>query len=263
MGDPTELFEIIMNLCTNAYHAMEESGGRLTVTFTEAEINEPDQKYLNLAPGRYCILSVSDTGQGIPKNIVDQIFEPYFTTKKIGKGSGLGLAVIHGIVEDYGGAINVESELGKGTTFYIYLPAAKREKLEIQDLKKTVLSSGNEHVLFVDDEEAIVNIGVLYLEKLGYTVTGKTSSQDAFQTFQKHSHVFDIVITDMTMPGMMGTKLIQKIKEIRPDIPIILCTGFSDLIDDKKSKALGIEGFIRKPILRDVLSQKIRDILDN
>lgn len=262
LGDSTEIFEIIMNLCTNAYHAMEETGGCLTVKLIESEINGIDQERLGLLPVSYCMLSVQDTGVGIPEIIMSQIFDPYFTTKKIGKGSGLGLSVIHGIVKEYKGAISVDSEIDKGTIFYIYLPTTQQAIEAGNTIENSEKTLGHEKILFVDDEAAIIKIGIQILEKLGYTVTGKTSSQEALQCFQEDPDKYDLVITDMMMPGMVGTILSKKIKEISPEIPIIICTGFSEQIDSEKAKSIGIQGFIRKPILMNELSLKIREVLD-
>jgi len=262
LGNPTELYEIIMNLCTNAYHAMEESGGYLTIKLKETQIDLEDEKLLNLTKGNYCVLSVHDTGQGISKNIMDQIFDPYFTTKKVGKGSGLGLAVIHGLVKDYKGTIKVDSKIGKGTTFYIYLPTTETGDVTIEKKNISNAVRGTEHILFVDDEEAIVDIGSRTLERLGYKVTGFTSSLDALQAFESEPDIYDIVITDMTMPGMVGTELSKELKKIRANIPIIICSGYNVNLDPDNAKLLDIQGFVTKPVLGNDLSKKIREILD-
>jgi len=262
LGDPTEIHEIIMNLCTNAYHAMEKSGGVLTIKLKQAHIHLEDEKRFNLKKGNYCILSVRDTGLGISKNIMDQIFDPYFTTKKVGKGSGLGLAVIHGLVKEYKGTIMVDSEMGKGTTFNIYLPSTEKSNQIKKEKKISKAVLGTEHILFVDDEEAIVTIGSRTLERLGYTVTGVTSSHDALQIFKSEPDIYDIVITDMTMPGMVGTELSKELKKIRAEIPVIICSGYSVDMDTDKTKSYDIQGFVTKPVLGNDLSKKIREILD-
>lgn len=261
-ADPTEIYEIIMNLCTNAYHAMESSGGCLGVNINAASLNFMDQNQLDLLPGRYCILTVSDTGVGIPDKIVDQIFEPYFTTKKIGKGSGLGLAVVHGIVKNYRGSVSIQSQVGKGTVFKVFLPLVEPMDEEEGKQNGSDFSRGTEHVLLVDDETAIVNVGIKVLGNLGYTVTGRTSSEKALEDFKTDPEKYDIVVTDMTMPGMVGTKLSKEIKQIRPDIPVIICTGFSNQIDAKKASSMGFQGFILKPFLAGDLSVVIRQVLD-
>ena len=193
---------------------------------------------------------------------MDQIFDPYFTTKKVGKGSGLGLAVIHGLVKEYKGTIMVDSEMGKGTTFYIYLPSTEKSNQIKKEKKISKVVLGTEHILFVDDEEAIVKIGSRTLERLGYTVTGVTSSHDALQIFKFEPDIYDIVITDMTMPGMVGTELSKELKKIRAEIPVIICSGYSVDMDTDKTKSYDIQGFVTKPVLGNDLSKKIREILD-
>ncbi|MFH2092090.1 MAG: ATP-binding protein [Pseudomonadota bacterium] len=262
MGDPTQIYEIIMNLCTNAYHAMETTGGCLTVTLHEEKVLPYDQVRPDVPAGDYCVICVKDTGQGISKDIMNQIFEPYFTTKQVGKGSGLGLAVIHGIVNSYGGTIHVESQIGRGTTFEVFLPGIKEEVLFSQPEKPVGKKYGKETVLFVDDEEAIVKVGSQALAKRGYTVVGKTDSQQALSAFKAEPDKYDILVTDMTMPEMMGTQLIEKIQRIRPDFPVILCTGFSEQIDQAGADEMGVQGYLTKPVLMDDLSLAIRKILD-
>ena len=262
LGDPTEIHEIIMNLCTNAYHAMEKTGGYLTIKLNETQISPEDEDRFNLTGGHYCVLSVHDTGQGISNNIMDQIFDPYFTTKKVGKGSGLGLAVIHGLVKEYKGTIMVDSEMGKGTTFYIYLPSIEENSFIKKEKKISNAVLGTEHILFMDDEEPIVKIGSRTLERLGYTVTGVTSSHDALNRFRSEPDTYDIVITDMTMPGMVGTELSKEIKKIRADIPIIICSGYGADMGADDTTSNDIQGFVTKPVLGNDLSKKIRDILD-
>jgi len=193
---------------------------------------------------------------------VDQIFEPYFTTKKIGKGSGLGLAVVHGIVKNYRGSVSIQSQVGKGTVFKVFLPLVEPMDEEEGKQNGSDFSRGTEHVLLVDDETAIVNVGIKVLGNLGYTVTGRTSSEKALEDFKTDPEKYDIVVTDMTMPGMVGTKLSKEIKQIRPDIPVIICTGFSNQIDAKKASSMGFQGFILKPFLAGDLSVVIRQVLD-
>jgi len=257
-ANPTEIHEIVLNLCTNAYHAMEHSGGTLWVRLNRA-VPGPD---LNLPPGDYCCLCISDTGMGIRPETIEKIFDPYFTTKALGKGSGLGLSVVHGIVKKYQGAIAVESLIGKGTVFRVYLPLTLSMKKS--DNKQIVPSrpGGDEKILLVDDEAPIVKIGVRILEKLGYKVTGASGSLEALELFTAAPHYFDLVITDMAMPAMVGTQLAQRLIQTRPDIPIIICTGFSEKIDPETAAFLGIKDYINKPFLTIDLASKVRAVLD-
>jgi len=257
-ANATEIHEIIMNLCTNAYHAMEGKGGILKVTLNK---NQPGPD-IKVSAGNYSCLSISDTGAGIPSDIIDNIFDPYFTTKEQGKGSGLGLSVIHGIVKNYNGAIEVRSEPGQGAVFNVFLPLTSKRDIRPFEIKDTASRLGNEQILFVDDEDAIVKLGVRILQRLGYSVTGRTSSTEALAVFKSDPDKFDLIITDMTMPMLLGTELAQKVLEIRQDIPILICTGFSEQVDKQTAESYGIKGYINKPILMDELSSKVRDLLD-
>ena len=257
-GNPTEIQEIIMNLCTNAYHAMKETGGILNVCFKRAEsAPEPGRP-----PGEYCCLSISDTGTGIPADVVDKIFDPYFTTKDQGKGSGLGLSIVHGIVQAYNGYIKIRSNAGSGTVFDVYLPITDRETPKKAVGDKKVLPTGQERILLVDDETAIVKMVTKFLEKFGYEVTGLSSSVEAAQVFVANPSGFDLLITDMTMPEMTGAELAEKVLEIRPDLPIIICSGYSENVNRETIGKLGIKDYLDKPILIDELSVKIRAALD-
>jgi CheY-like chemotaxis protein len=256
--NPIEIHEIVMNLCTNAYHAMEKTGGTLRVCLDKSE---PGAN-LNLIEGNYCCLSISDTGTGIPPEIINNIFDPYFTTKEQDKGSGLGLSVVHGIIKKSHGAISVDSIPGKGTVFKIYLPITSAIKKADERSEDKPRVGGEERILFVDDEVAITKLGVRLLERLGYTVTGISSSIDAFALFKSAPDDFDLVITDMNMPKMVGSELAAKLIKIRPDIPIILCTGFSERIEIETAQSMGIRGYINKPILSIDLASKIREVLD-
>jgi CheY-like chemotaxis protein len=210
--------------------------------------------------GSYVELSVSDTGCGIPQENLDKIFDPYFTTRETGRGTGLGLAVVHGIVRKYGGTITVESEVGKGTTIHVYLPAIKgqvaKETKEIEPLP-----TGNERILLVDDEQVLADMGKQMLEVLGYEVVSRTSSVEALELFRVKPDSFDVVITDMTMPNMTGDKLAKEMIKIRPDIPIILCTGYSERITEDKAMAMGIREFAMKPLVMLDLAKIIRKVL--
>jgi len=263
LGDPTEMNRIVMNLCTNAAHAMREKGGTLEVTLTDEHFGQDDiSRFPDLTSGHYLRISVRDTGQGIPPEIVDKIFEPYFTTKGPSEGTGLGLAVVHGIVKNYEGSISVDSEIGKGTTFHVILPLVEAEIPSI-DESKAPLPSGTEHLLLVDDEIGIVHTQRLILERLGYKVTTRTNSIEALETFRNNPDQFDLVITDMTMPNMTGKDLAKELIRIRSDIPIILCTGFSEQINERIAKEIGISAFIMKPIVIRDIANAIREVLDN
>ena len=262
LGDPTQIHQIMINLCTNAAHAMEDEGGILEVTLKNTEIDEDTaSRYPELNPGPYVQLRVSDTGEGISHEVIERIFDPYFTTKDVGKGTGLGLSVVHGIVNSHQGRISVESKAGKGTTFSILFPAVKgktrEEPKEFQELP-----TGMERILFVDDEDAMVNLNQQRLEKLGYTVIPKTDPSEALEFFRANPDQIDLVITDMTMPRMTGDRLTEEILKIRPDMPIILCTGYSQRMSDDRAKELGIRKYIEKPIEMENLARSVREVLD-
>ncbi len=264
ISDPTQIHQITMNLCTNSYHAMRSTGGLLAVTIKSVQIGEDDYKSKNfdLSPGSYVELEVSDTGVGMDRQTIENIFLPYFTTKKKGEGTGLGLSVVHGIVKSYGGHITVYSEIGKGTTFRLYLPRVCTDVASGDNGVAEAYLTGNERALIVDDEEVIVNMEERMLISLGYHVTAITSSSEALQVFQEDPGNFDVMITDMTMPKMSGAELIQRIRRIRPDIPVILCTGFSELIDKEKASILGIKKYLMKPVIKRDLASAIREVLD-
>jgi PAS domain S-box-containing protein len=251
MADPIQVHQMMMNLCTNAAQAMEDKGGLLEVELTEAELvpGSAPLEHPDLSPGRYQVLSVGDTGQGMDPRTLERIFEPFFTTKRRGRGTGLGLSVVHGIVMGCGGAITVESEPGEGALFRIYLPVLEgevesRPKLPQDDL----VPLGTERVLFVDDEEAIADLGRRILEYLGYQATVVTSALEALQVFEADPESFDLVITDQTMPGMTGSEMVREMLKIRPELPIILCTGYSAVINPEKARSLGVKRFLMKPL---------------
>lgn len=254
-----------MNLCTNAAHAMKENGGVLEVSLVNVEMDiDTTAQHPDIHPGPYLRLTVSDTGIGIAPDLVERIFDPYFTTKKVGEGTGLGLAVVHGIVKSHGGIIKVYSELGKGSTFHVYFPRIDGFQ-EITETQKVELLpvGGHEWVLFIDDEQALVDLGKKMLEHLGYEVTVRTSSIEALELFRNQPDRFDLIITDFTMPNMTGDKLAQEVMRLRPGLPVILCTGFSDRISEMKAKALGIQEFVMKPFDLNALAQTIRRALDH
>ncbi|MBT4526820.1 MAG: PAS domain S-box protein [Deltaproteobacteria bacterium] len=263
-ADPTQIHQIVMNLATNAYHAMGDTTGELKVNLKEVELNEQDVLYPDMTPGPYAWLTIADTGEGMDKNLTEKIFDPFFTTKEKGKGTGMGLSVVHGIVTGMKGVIKVYSEPGQGTEFNIYLPVVKShsEQQEINQTKEPI-QGGIERILLVDDEKAIIGMEKSMLERLGYQVTSRVSSIEALEAFRDNPDKFDLVITDMSMPNMPGDKFSAELTKIRPDIPILLCTGFSENMSEEKAESLGIKGFLLKPVVLKDLSQKIREVLDS
>lgn len=262
LSDPTEIHQIVMNLCTNAAHAMEQGGGTLdvglaAVTLTAAEI----ENHPGVEPGPYILLSVRDTGAGIDATILDRIFDPYFTTKKQGEGTGMGLAVVHGIVKNHGGMITVRSSPGQGCVFQVYFPRLETAA-PVQRAGEEEIPGGNEAILLVDDEAPLAEMEHRMLERLGYRVESRVSSIEALQAFRDNPLKFDLVITDQAMPNMTGVELAREILAIRPDLPIILCTGFSRQISEENAKALGIREFILKPLLKSDIARCIRKVLD-
>ena len=262
LADPTHIHQILMNLCTNAYHALEETGGILSISLRSKVLSSQDlagNPYIE--PGDFLELSVKDNGSGIPLAIQNKIFDPYFTTKETGKGTGMGLAIVHGIIKKYGGFITCTSTVREGTVFNIFLPIFKGQAYpEIKPLRFTV--RGTERILFVDDEDILAKMGQTLLERLGYTVTVRTDSLEALAAFQNQPDGFDLVITDQTMPGITGIDLARKILQIRPDMPIILCTGYSSQISAEKARSYGIKGFAMKPLHKKDITTLIRKVLD-
>ena len=263
LADPTQLHQILINLCTNAFHAMEQTGGILEITCEDCELSQSDLlKHPEVRPGSFVMLSISDTGTGIDPDIRDRIFDPYFTTKEVGKGTGMGLSIVHGIVTSYGGFITSEKNPNcNGSIFRVLFPAIDQESPpEVTSVEVT--PHGNEHLLFVDDEEMLAELGKMILEQLGYNVTACTSSRDAWDTFRNQPNRFDAVVTDQTMPGLTGMDLAQQILQIRPDIPIILSTGYSTLVNEEQAKSAGIKGFVMKPLSKKVIATLLRKVLD-
>ncbi len=262
LGNSTQIHQIIMNLCTNAFHAMEDGGGILTLGLDTVELKAWDVKHIRINPGQYACISVTDTGVGMDTAVLDQIFHPYFTTKDTGKGTGLGLSVVHGIVRAHGGHISVDSYPDSGTRFKVYLPLTRNGLPQAAlppDAPKPARGKG--HILVVDDEVMIVKMLATLLTHMGYQVTTETQSTQALETFKADKEGFDLVITDMTMPGMTGYQLAGNIMTIRPDTPIILCTGYSETMTREKAAGLGISGFLSKPILRQELAAMIEKVL--
>ena len=262
LADSTQINQIMMNLCINAFQAMEETGGTLKINIEKTICEAEDVKeFSDLVPGNYLKIIVNDTGPGISAEIINRIFDPYFTTKEMGKGSGMGLSIVHGIVKNHNGAISVDSNLDEGTTFILFLPVVdEKPKLETETINK--IPRGHETILFVDDEKSIADMTHKMLKRLGYKVETSLNPLQALDLFQSKPEYFDLVITDMTMPQMTGAKLAQKLKEIQPDIPVIICTGHSSLIDEEKTKRLGIAGYVMKPASMSTIAKAIRNVLD-
>jgi CheY-like chemotaxis protein len=261
--DVTQIHQVLLNLCTNAAHTMREKGGILRVSLSDVDLAaEPVENEPDLDPGPYIRLTVSDTGHGMTPEILERIFDPYFTTKGSGEGTGLGLAVVHGIVKSYGGTIRVLSVPGEGTTFHVLLPRVESDSDPKDAGDNQLLPKGKERILFVDDDESILLIGKETLEYLGYEVVAATGSIQALETFKNDSKGFDLIITDVVMPGMTGMELAEQILRIHPGIPIILCSGFSDNVIQERAESLGIRAFISKPLVLHVLAEKIREVLN-
>jgi len=262
LGNETLIHQILMNLFTNAFHAMEANGGILEFTMKDIIVDESiTTKHSDLSSGKYIQLKLADSGTGIDQSIIGSIFNPYFTTKKIGEGTGMGLAMVHGIVESYNGKITVESQPGKGSTFTIFLPVTTHQ-LPCEPYKSKDLPGGKERILFVDDEEEICKMSHIILSGLGYNVTTRLCSMEALELFRSNPDAFDLIISDMTIPKMTGDILATRLKKIRPDIPIILCTGYSNKMKQKTAEDLGINAFTLKPVMKDKLATLIRDVLD-
>lgn len=260
IANPTQVHQVIMNLCTNAGFAMRSKGGELEVALKEVVIDSWNLES-ELSPGRYLELTVKDSGQGMEPYVMERIFEPYFTTKKTGEGTGLGLSVVHGIVKSHGGDIAVTSVPGKGTTFCVYFPVTEGAAVPGIEQAEPIIG-GTEHILFVDDEQSLAEMGKHLLERLGYKVTVRTSSIEALEVFRKTPDRFDLVISDQTMPNLTGTQLIGELFRIRRDIPVILCTGFSETVNTENFLALGIRAFVMKPIIKREIAKIIRETLD-
>jgi PAS domain S-box-containing protein len=262
MADPTQIHQVVMNLCTNAAHAMRETGGVLKLSLEDLVLDDTmGERQPGLATGPYMRLTVEDTGHGMDAKLLDRIFDPFFTTKNRGEGTGMGLAVVLGIVKSHGGMISVESEVGQGTIFKILLPAIMCE-IDDGDDSQPNLPTGVESILFVDDEMALVDLGAQILKRLGYQVTTRTSSIEALELFIADPGRFDLVISDTTMPNLTGDMLAQKMLSVRPDIPVILCTGYSERMSHERALDMGIAAFVLKPIVMSELAGTVRQVLD-
>ncbi|MCP4687343.1 MAG: response regulator, partial [Desulfobacterales bacterium] len=263
LADQTQIHQVLMNLCTNALHAMENNDGMIKIALTPVDVGDDEiEAYHDIAPGSYLKLTVSDTGCGMPPETISRIFEPYYTTKAPGEGTGMGLASVHGVVKDHGGTILVESAPGEGSSFHAFFPVIK-DDIQTENLDKETISSGDERVLFLDDEAPLVDIWDRMLSKLGYHVIGLTDPRDALDAFRANPYDFDIVITDMTMPGMTGEDFAREVIKIRPEIPVVLCTGFRKGFSEVNARAAGVKDFLLKPLTVMEMAQTIRKALDN
>jgi CheY-like chemotaxis protein len=262
MGDAVQINQIMMNLTTNAAHAMAKEGGLLEVTLENIVLLEEKPCFNGvLSLGAYARLKMRDTGKGMAPETMARIFEPYYTTKDVGKGTGMGLSVIHGIMKGHLGGIRVESELGKGTHFEVYFPALEK-MIEEEKEPHGEIKGGSESILFVDDEESMVNLNRQRLERLGYQVKSTTRPLQALEWFSADPDQFDVIITDMTMPRMTGDRLTKEILTIRPQMPVIICTGYSERISAEEAEALGARKYIEKPIDVQNLAAALREVLD-
>lgn len=265
LGDPTQLHQVIINLCTNAAQAMRKNSGRVEITLLRTNLERKDLDRPEFKPGPYLNMTVKDNGEGMSDEVMQRIFEPFFTTKEIGQGTGMGLSVVHGIVNGLNGFIKVESERGKGSVFRVFIPEFTGE-VEIAEEKTDfeVAPLGNrQRILFVDDESLIVDMICGMLESLNYNVVAASTPEDAVRAFKEAPSSFDIVMTDLTMPGMTGIALAEEILRIRSDMPIILCSGHSSSIDTQSRGAKGIVEVINKPVSKNNLSQVLKKVLDN
>ncbi len=261
-ADPTQIHQILMNLGTNAFHAMENTGGRLEIVLEETAFSGPDPaNEPGIEAGKYVQLTICDTGTGIDPEIKDKIFDPYFTTKEAGKGTGMGLAVAHGIIKSYGGTISIDSQLGKGTAVHVFLPIIDADAALAGDDAEPV-PGGGERILFIDDEEMLTSLNKIMLEELGYKVVACNDSCEALQIFQSQPDRFDLVITDQTMPGLTGAELAAQMLKIRPGLRLILCTGYSSIITREEAESIGIRTYAAKPLGRKEMAGLIRETLD-
>lgn len=261
-ADLTQIHQVVINLATNAYHAMQNGNGRIFISLQPSRVNPGSDLADKVVPGSYVRLVIRDTGSGMPPEILEKIFDPYFTTKEINKGTGLGLSVVMGIVQGHRGAIDVVSAPGKGTEFSVYLPLAETDETIAVKPERQSTKRGSETILVVDDDPDIVFFQRELLTRLGYQVIGKTSSLEALTVFKENPQDCDLVLTDMTMPDLNGFQLSLLMLEAQPDLPIILCTGYNETINEEKARSIGIKGFMLKPMDQDELLDKIRTLLD-
>lgn len=268
LADRTNIHQIILNLFTNGFHAIGNKQGTLKISLKPITLSPERVADRPMPPGSSVKLTVQDNGQGIDKITMSRIFDPYFTTKEQGAGTGLGLAVIHGIVEDCNGFIEVESVTGQGTAFHVYLPTQHKKtggkrQGKRQEIPHTPLPEGSERILFVDDEVDITHINRSLLSSLGYKVTIATQSLKALEIFQQDPNAFDLLITDHTMPKLTGSDLARSVLQLRPDLPIILCTGYTAAFSEQEALELGIKKYLIKPLSTKELAKIVREVLDN
>jgi signal transduction histidine kinase/ActR/RegA family two-component response regulator len=262
MAVPTQIHQVVMNLCTNAAQSMGQQGGILEVSLSNSDVDSDFAAlHKDLRPGPYVRLTVNDTGAGMPAEILSRVFEPYYTTKGKGKGTGLGLAIVHGIVRNLGGVIEVASEEGRGTSFVIYLPAIE-EGTQAPEAPSQTLVSGTERILFIDDEETLATFGEQALGHLGYHVTAKTDNVEALDLLRRSPNAFDLILCDVTMPKLTADEMVSELMRIRPDIPIILYTGFSESISAARAQAMGAKALLLKPLTMASLAEAVRRVLD-
>ncbi len=263
LADATQMHQVIMNLCTNAFHALPKESGEIHISLTQTNMNDVlARQYPELTQKQYAVISISDNGSGIPPEVLPRIFDPFFTTKKSGAGTGMGLAVVLGIIQSHDGAIGVESTLGEGTTFTVFLPITNSMSATPPPEAEATDLHGTERILFVDDEIMLTSLGKEMLESLGYRVTVATSGDQALALFRANPDFFDAIVTDQTMLGITGDVLAQETLQLRPALPVIICTGHTTLIDAGKAQQLGIAALLTKPISRDSLAAEIRKALD-
>ncbi len=262
-ADPTQIHQVIVNLLTNAFYAMQGRSGQIILSLdtTDNYLDPGAAKSMSLVSGTYLNLSISDTGVGIEQSDLDKIFDPYYTTKPQGEGTGLGLTMVQGIVKRYKGAITISSEIGKGTIVHVYLPQVMQRKNYISSPRTSPTIGSQKHILFVDDDKEICLMIQIMLERLGYKVTSFQSPGEALETFTQTPTEFELIITDYTMPEMTGDTLIHKFLAIKPDVPILLCTGYSEMTDQEKDNIKGVSGFLMKPISKNKLADKIKRVL--
>ncbi|MCP4748659.1 MAG: response regulator [Desulfobacteraceae bacterium] len=263
MGDSTQIYQVIVNLCTNASQALQDQKGHIKLVVEETLLTDDDMAYfVDVTPGLFVRVSVTDDGPGIDPDIMERIFDPYFTTKQMKSGTGLGLSVVHGIVKGHSGTVKVYSELDEGTCFNVYFPRIVDDKSKLVISEGKHVPCGNESILLIDDEDSLVTVVQKILENLGYKVTSFTDSRSALAYFKLHPDVFDLIISDMTMPHLSGEQLAEAILAERPHKPIIICTGFSELVCPNKSAKTGIRRVVVKPIVKNEIAVIIREILD-
>ncbi len=262
LADASQIHQVVMNLCTNSGHAMQKTGGILDVSLTEVEVDAGFASYHEIVEGEYLMLTIRDTGTGISEEDMDRIFDPFFTTKPVGEGTGMGLAVVHGIVKNHEGAITVVSTLGKGTTFSIYFPIIQ-EPIAVKEKKTEAMPKGNEHILIVDNESSLVKLEKRILERCGYKVTTAVNSLDALELFQKQPKIFDLVISDQAMPKLPGVNLAKELMRITPKVKVILVTGYSSAVSANQAKDIGIREYVQKPIAPHEFSKTVRRVLDS